>query len=101
MERAESRLMWTIPNILTLLRIVLIPVFVGVFYLPVEWAGMGCAVIFALAAVTDWLDGHLARKWAQTSPLGAFLWRTVLYCHAQNGIAFSILTGRAGGLTGI
>ena len=65
--------MWTIPNILTLLRIFLIPVFVGVFYLPVEWAGMGCALIFALAAVTDWLDGHLARKWGQTSPLGAFL----------------------------
>jgi CDP-diacylglycerol--glycerol-3-phosphate 3-phosphatidyltransferase len=48
-------------------------VFVGVFYLPVSWAGMGSAVIFAVAGITDWLDGHLARRWAQTSHLGAFL----------------------------
>jgi CDP-diacylglycerol--glycerol-3-phosphate 3-phosphatidyltransferase/cardiolipin synthase len=65
--------MWNVPNILTLLRIVLIPVFVVTFYLPVEWGRAGCAVIFGLAAVTDWLDGHLARRWEQTSPLGAFL----------------------------
>jgi CDP-diacylglycerol--glycerol-3-phosphate 3-phosphatidyltransferase/cardiolipin synthase len=56
-----------------LLRIVLIPVFVMVFYLPVPWARLVCAVIFTLAAVTDWLDGYLARRWDQTSPLGAFL----------------------------
>lgn len=65
--------MWTIPNILTLMRILLIPVFVVVFYLPIEWARIGCALIFAVAGATDWLDGHLARKWEQTSPLGAFL----------------------------
>jgi len=65
--------MWTVPNILTLLRIVLIPVFVAAFYLPLEWARMGCAVIFAAAGLTDWLDGHLARRWRQTSSLGAFL----------------------------
>jgi CDP-diacylglycerol--glycerol-3-phosphate 3-phosphatidyltransferase/cardiolipin synthase len=65
--------MWNIPNILTLLRIVLIPVFVVVFYLPVPWARLVCALIFTGAAVTDWLDGYLARRWGQTSPLGAFL----------------------------
>ncbi|MFP4063381.1 MAG: CDP-diacylglycerol--glycerol-3-phosphate 3-phosphatidyltransferase [Halochromatium sp.] len=65
--------MWNIPNILTLLRIVLIPVFVVVFYLPVPWARLVCALIFTIAAVTDWLDGYLARRWNQTSPLGAFL----------------------------
>jgi len=65
--------MWTVPNILTLLRIVLIPVFVVAFYLPLEWARMGCALIFAAAGLTDWLDGHLARRWRQTSSLGAFL----------------------------
>jgi CDP-diacylglycerol--glycerol-3-phosphate 3-phosphatidyltransferase/cardiolipin synthase len=65
--------MWTVPNLLTLLRIVLIPVFMLVFYLPVEWARLGCALIFAVAGATDWLDGHLARKWEQTSALGAFL----------------------------
>ncbi len=65
--------MWNIPNILTLLRIVLIPVFVVVFYLPVPWARLVCALIFTVAAITDWLDGYLARRWGQTSPLGAFL----------------------------
>ncbi len=62
-----------IPNILTLLRIALIPVFVVIFYLPWEFSGKVCALVFALAAMTDWLDGYLARRLEQTSPLGAFL----------------------------
>jgi len=65
--------MWNVPNLLTLLRILLIPVFVVVFYLPVDWARLGCLLIFTTAGLTDWLDGHLARKWGQTSALGAFL----------------------------
>ena len=64
---------WNIPNFLTLLRIVLIPVFVVVFYLPVPWANAGVTAIFALAAWTDWLDGYLARRLKQTSAFGAFL----------------------------
>ena len=62
-----------IPNILTLLRIVMIPVFVVIFYLPVAWSAHACAIVFALAGVTDWLDGYLARRLEQVSPLGAFL----------------------------
>jgi CDP-diacylglycerol--glycerol-3-phosphate 3-phosphatidyltransferase/cardiolipin synthase len=65
--------MWTIPNLLTLLRLLLIPVFVAIFYLPMPWARPACAVVFTVAALTDWLDGWLARRWGQTSPLGAFL----------------------------
>ena len=65
--------MWNIPNILTLIRIILIPVFVLIFYLPFGWARLVCALVFALAAVTDWFDGYLARRWSQTSPFGAFL----------------------------
>ncbi len=65
--------MWNIPNILTLLRIVLIPVFVLLFYLPVEWARFSCALVFSVAAVTDWFDGYLARRWGQVSPFGSFL----------------------------
>jgi CDP-diacylglycerol--glycerol-3-phosphate 3-phosphatidyltransferase/cardiolipin synthase len=65
--------MWNIPNLLTLLRILLIPVFVVVFYLPVDWARLGCLLIFTAAGLTDWLDGYLARKWGQTSAFGAFL----------------------------
>ncbi|HEY9148277.1 MAG TPA: CDP-diacylglycerol--glycerol-3-phosphate 3-phosphatidyltransferase [Gammaproteobacteria bacterium] len=64
---------FTIPNILTLLRIGLIPVFVICFYLPIEGANILTTAIFGLAAVTDWLDGYLARKWQETSAFGAFL----------------------------
>ncbi len=63
----------TIPTILTLLRIALIPVFIITFYLPFSWAGAATAAIFTLAAVTDWLDGFLARRMDQASAFGAFL----------------------------
>ena len=62
-----------IPNLLTLLRILLIPVFVVVYYLPGDWSPWLAASIFALAAITDWLDGYLARRLNQQSPFGAFL----------------------------
>jgi CDP-diacylglycerol--glycerol-3-phosphate 3-phosphatidyltransferase len=65
--------MWNTPNSLTLLRIALIPVFVGIFYVPTRWAALACAFVFTMAAITDWLDGYLARRWGQTSSLGAFL----------------------------
>lgn len=63
----------TIPTILTLFRIALIPVLVVVFYLPWEYARPAAAIIFTFAAVTDWLDGYLARLLNQTSAFGAFL----------------------------
>ena len=63
----------TIPNQLTLLRILLIPVFVLVFYLPFNWSNVAACGIFILAALTDILDGYLARKLDQTSSLGEFL----------------------------
>ncbi|RVU29423.1 CDP-diacylglycerol--glycerol-3-phosphate 3-phosphatidyltransferase [Neptunomonas marina] len=62
-----------IPNLLTLLRIILIPVFVVIYYLPWECAGLAAGAVFAFAAVTDWFDGYLARKLDQASALGAFL----------------------------
>ena len=62
-----------VPNTLTTLRIVLVPILVVVFYLPFTWAPMACAAIFALAAVTDWADGYLARRLSQVSTFGAFL----------------------------
>jgi CDP-diacylglycerol--glycerol-3-phosphate 3-phosphatidyltransferase len=55
------------------MRIVSIPIFILVFYLPFSWAHGLAAVIFAFASFTDWLDGYLARKWEQMSPFGAFL----------------------------
>lgn len=62
-----------IPIALTLLRILLIPVFVALFYLPSAWSYLGTAAIFGLAALTDWLDGYLARRLNQSTRFGAFL----------------------------
>jgi CDP-diacylglycerol--glycerol-3-phosphate 3-phosphatidyltransferase len=63
----------TIPTLLTLLRIVLIPVLVVVFYLPVAWAHVAALLVFTIAAVTDWLDGWIARRFGMMSAFGAFL----------------------------
>ena len=63
----------TIPNLLSLLRIGLIPCYVLLFYLPGVWSNIAAAAVFALAALTDWLDGYLARRLGQMSKLGAFL----------------------------
>ena len=62
-----------LPTLLTLLRIALIPVFVGAFFLSFPGANLLCSALFGLAALTDWLDGYLARRLGQTSPFGAFL----------------------------
>jgi CDP-diacylglycerol--glycerol-3-phosphate 3-phosphatidyltransferase/cardiolipin synthase len=67
-----------LPNLLTWLRIVLIPLFVGIFYFEKSWVSgpnqnLVATVIFTAAAVTDWLDGWLARKLNQTSAFGEFL----------------------------
>ena len=62
-----------IPMLMTFLRILLIPVLVCVFYLPFLWTNIFAALIFAIAGITDWLDGYLARKLNQTSAFGAFL----------------------------
>lgn len=61
------------PNILTLARISVIPVFVFVFYLPFWWSHIAATGIFAMASLTDWLDGYLARYLKQSTRLGAFL----------------------------
>jgi len=66
------------PNLVTLSRILLIPLIVGIYYLPDQWLSfsakntIACA-IFIVAAVTDWLDGYLARRLNQMSAFGAFL----------------------------
>ena len=63
-----------IPNILTGLRILLIPILVGVFYLtPVEFRYVLSAFVFTIASLTDWLDGFLAHRLGQQTPFGAFL----------------------------
>ncbi|HRA55998.1 MAG TPA: CDP-diacylglycerol--glycerol-3-phosphate 3-phosphatidyltransferase [Thermomonas sp.] len=63
----------TIPTWLTLARIALIPVLVVVYYLDYRWTNIAATAIFALASITDWLDGWIARRYQQFSKFGAFL----------------------------
>lgn len=63
---------WNWPNVFTVLRIILMPVFVLIFYLPIKGAHVVCAAIFMFAALTDFIDGYLARKLGQASDFGAF-----------------------------
>ena len=67
-----------LPTALTWGRILLIPLFIGVYYIPQEWLGLQdkntiATALFLLGAITDWLDGYLARTLGQTSAFGAFL----------------------------
>jgi len=69
---------FNIPILLTWLRVALIPLVVGVYYLPPHWLpvadqNLAATVVFIVAAITDWFDGYLARRWNQTSAFGAFL----------------------------
>lgn len=61
------------PNVLTLVRISLVPLLIIFFYLPVSWGHLVAAILFAAASITDWLDGYLARYLKQSTMLGAFL----------------------------
>ena len=70
---ARKRMHLTIPTMLTLFRIALIPVLVVVFWLPYSWTNFAAALIFTLGAVTDWLDGWIARRYGMYSAFGAFL----------------------------
>ena len=63
----------TVPTLLTLLRIALVPVLVVFFYLPFHWSSLACTIVFVLAAVTDIADGYIARKTGQMSRFGEFL----------------------------
>jgi cardiolipin synthase len=69
---------FNVPIFLTWLRVALIPLVVGVYYLPTHWLpvaerNLAATLVFIVAAVTDWFDGYLARRWNQTSAFGAFL----------------------------
>lgn len=72
-KKRYKKAMWTIPNQITLFRIILIPVFILVFYLPVSWNHFGAFAVFWLASISDALDGYLARKLNQSSAFGAFI----------------------------
>src|ERR1022692_2939452 len=69
----DSQSYWNLPNTLTWLRILMIPAVIGMFYLPYWWADPAACAAFALAGITDSLDGYYARKYGQITRLGAFL----------------------------
>lgn len=71
----NARMFWTLPTLLTWARIVAIPLIVGIYYLPLDMASRNqmATALFVVVALTDWLDGWLARKLNQTSSFGAFL----------------------------
>src|SRR3989338_7314848 len=62
-----------IPNLITVLRVALIPIFILLFSLPFPWSYWAASGVFGFAALTDWLDGYLARVLQQSTPFGAFL----------------------------
>ena len=69
---------FNIPILLTWLRVALIPLVVGVYYLPLHWLprsdqDLAATLVFIIAAITDWFDGFLARRWNQSTAFGAFL----------------------------
>lgn len=73
MSTAEKNPIWNIPNILTLLRIALIPALAVLLLSPSRDAGFWAAAVFAVASVTDWLDGYLARRMGIVTIFGKFL----------------------------
>jgi CDP-diacylglycerol--glycerol-3-phosphate 3-phosphatidyltransferase len=72
-QGADGQSHWNVPNTLTWLRILMIPAILALFYMPYWWADPAACAAFALAGITDSLDGYYARKLGQTSRLGAFL----------------------------
>ncbi len=63
----------SLPNLLTLSRILVIPAVIATFYVPGDPARWSACALFAAAGLTDWLDGRLARRWKQQSDIGRFL----------------------------
>ena len=64
---------WTLSNQLTMGRVIIIPVFMAVFYLPDSLGHWLSGILFIMAAVTDWLDGYMARKRGEITAFGRFL----------------------------
>ena len=89
------------PNYLTYARCLSIPIFLLLSYYPANFDNRAptLSVIFALASVTDWLDGYLARRWDVTSPFGAFL--DPVADKLMVSTALIVLSGRYGGLVAI
>src|SRR6202162_4214053 len=96
----EARVPLTsLPNLLTLSRILAIPLVVGTFYVSGDAARWCCCALFSAAGITDWLDGHMARRWEQQSELGRFLAPIADKLLVSATLFMLTATGRMWGLT--
>ena len=89
----------SLPNLLTLSRILAIPLVVGTFYVSGDSARWFCCALFSAAGITDWLDGHVARRWEQQSELGRFLDPIADKLLVSATLFMLTATGRLWGLT--
>jgi cardiolipin synthase (CMP-forming) len=89
----------SVPNLLTLSRILAIPLVVGTFYVSGDPARWFCCALFSAAGITDWLDGHMARRWEQQSELGRFLDPMADKLLVSATLFMLTATGRLSGLT--
>ncbi|MBT8474520.1 MAG: CDP-diacylglycerol--glycerol-3-phosphate 3-phosphatidyltransferase [Alphaproteobacteria bacterium] len=86
---------WTIPNILTIIRLLAAPgVAIMFLYFTRPWADWFALILFVIAALTDWIDGYLARAWKQETKLGAML--DPIADKAMVVIALLVITGFSG-----
>lgn len=97
---------FNIPILLTWLRIILIPLLVGLYYVPASWVIPGgrdlvATVVFVVAAWTDWLDGYLARRWNETSAFGAFLDPVADKLMVAAALILLVYLGRVGALIAV
>ena len=99
-RRAFPSFPWyRLPNILTYIRCVAIPLLIGIFYSTSEWGHVQTGSLFAVASFTDWLDGYLARRWDITSAFGAFL--DPVADKLMVSTALILLSGRYGAIVAI
>jgi len=96
----KTRAMLTsLPNLLTLSRIAVIPFVVGLLFINADWAAWTTCGLFVAAAVTDYLDGRLARAWAQESVIGKFLDPIADKLLVSAVLFLSVATGRVEGVS--
>jgi len=92
---------WTLSNQITLSRLALIPVFVLAFFMPKNWGYWCSAIVFTLAALTDWLDGYLARKRSEITAFGRFLDPVADKLLVATALVLLVEDGRAAGLLAV
>ncbi len=90
--------MWNLANILTVSRLAVLPVIVLLMFIPQSWAAAVCLTLYIAGAVTDWLDGWIARKYDQITELGTFLDPIADKIYVVTIMLMLVATGRISGI---